>query len=103
MAEATTIISRQIQVGEDTVVSSRLPTRILSSGGLIVAEEVVNNYANNDGGARVIITVRGNTYHHKDQLKSLGGIWDPSLKAWTYHDNGSRERIEEYVKNIART
>ena len=37
-------------------------------------------------------TVTGNTYWVKDQLKAMGGIWDPMEKAWLMPDQDAFER-----------
>lgn len=42
--------------------------------------------------------VTGNTYPVKDQLKSLGGKWNPDEKVWMVPDN-QINRANEIVKN----
>lgn len=39
------------------------------------------------------IYLRGNTYPIKDQIKSLGGHWDPDSRAW-WVGTGKREAVE---------
>ncbi len=36
-------------------------------------------------------TITGNTYPVKDQIKALGGKWNPDIKGWVVPDNKAEE------------
>ena len=44
-----------------------------------------------------MIAISGNTYPVKDQLKALGGRWDPAAKCWNVPD----DKVEEAKKIVA--
>ncbi len=51
------------------------------------------------------ITLTGNTFPHKDRIKSVGGRWDGEQKAWVIENNGTgadRRRVDNLVLDLRR-
>ena len=46
--------------------------------------------------------LKGNTIQYKQDIKQLGGMWNPSLKAWIF-PNSKREVIEKWLDKGEKT
>lgn len=62
------------------------PTSMLSGFGLEIDTDQETG-----GGQRYVI--RGDTFRHKDMLKSHGGRWSKTRRAWVFDDRSAVERL----------
>jgi hypothetical protein len=45
-----------------------------------------------------LLLVKGNAYPIKDELKNLGGKWNPDLKAWSF-SKSKKDELEEFIED----
>jgi len=47
-------------------------------------------------GKEVVLCVSGKTFHHKEELKQLGGWWNSKIKKWMFFDDQHESKLTSY-------